>query len=499
MAEATREQAEFVRRLKGPGARYLVSAPGRLDVMGGITEYTGGLVLHWPIDIGVRVGACRRDDGVVSFWLEPGGEVVDVPLESLRRDAAMPASLQPNAAGGPAAPSDVDVRRQLARAVVVEMLRCQALGPGFNGASLVIGRMPPLSVDVGQVSAAAAAVVVALQRVAGVTVETAQAASVVQSVEFSTGGLPSGRADATHALLAEPGALTQMRCDRPSGADVLRVSERFALIGIACGAAAAGIDTDTGGVGSTPISGAADESDAAAPCDDAHARFARYVHARVAALMGRTLIDRIQQHDARGDNPAARDAAAGWNGHLSLICGREYSQRFRDRLPTRLRGGDFLKRFGPLPDPLSAVSPGVIYRVRSRTEHHIYENARTVQLAERLARAARTGESAVAVDAGKLLYASNWSLSQRCGLNAATADRLVTLLRRRGPAGGILGAKQGGRGCGTLVIALIENTRAAEASVAAACAEFESSDRLPTAVFTASAPGAALGGVSCSR
>ncbi|RJP32469.1 MAG: hypothetical protein C4547_13805 [Phycisphaerales bacterium] len=553
LAEVTREQSEFVRRLEGPGARYVVTAPGRLDVMGGITEYTGGLVLHWPVEIGVRAGGCRRDDGLLSIDVEPGGAPpFTIPLEALRQEFGSDgqASLgercrasdgvRSHASDG--APSDDRVR--IARSVAIEMLRAGMLGEGFSGASLVIGNWPSLTADLGQASAVAAAVAVALQRVAGVTIDAVQAATLVQRVEYAFNRLPCGRGDATHALLAEPGGLTQLCCDRPRGADVLRLPQRCALLGIAF--EPAGVDRD------------------AAEAE----RLRRYVHARVAAGIGQVLIDRIWRHESRAGRrgpgegrmedqgappglregePGLRGAAPGpreggpapheggsalrgeridprdgrrerrheklgsrgresvsrdgqlWSGHLSLICGRDYSERLRDRLPTRLAGADFLNRFGPIPDPLVAVEPQVLYRVRSRTEHHVYENARTIQFAERLARAARTGDDAVAAEAGELMYASNWSLSQRCGLNAVTADRLVTLLRRRGPASGILGAKQGGRGCGTLVIVLTAGTRAAEAAVAAACAEFESTTGLTTTLFAAPAPGAALGGVSCPQ
>ena len=46
---------------------------------------------------------------------------------------------------------------------------------------------------------------------------------------------------------------------------------------------------------------------------------------------------------------------------------------------------------GELEELDGLVEPEQLYKVRSRTEHHIYENDRTHRLMERLSRARRTG------------------------------------------------------------------------------------------------------------
>src|SRR5258707_15528510 len=45
-----------------PGTIYEASAPGRLDVMGGIADYSGSLVLQMPIREETRVRISLRDD-----------------------------------------------------------------------------------------------------------------------------------------------------------------------------------------------------------------------------------------------------------------------------------------------------------------------------------------------------------------------------------------------------------------------------------------------------
>ncbi len=55
--------AEVIERLPGSSPRFVACAPGRLDVMGGIAEYSGALVLSTTLADHVCVSAQRRDDG----------------------------------------------------------------------------------------------------------------------------------------------------------------------------------------------------------------------------------------------------------------------------------------------------------------------------------------------------------------------------------------------------------------------------------------------------
>ena len=66
-------------------------APGRLDVMGGIADYSGSLVLQWPIRESTRVALqCGIADRVLNIVVGDAAAAcarVDVPLDALRRGA----------------------------------------------------------------------------------------------------------------------------------------------------------------------------------------------------------------------------------------------------------------------------------------------------------------------------------------------------------------------------------------------------------------------------
>src|SRR5690349_19020230 len=51
----------------GEGPVYVTRAPGRLDVMGGIADYSGSLVLQWPLREATRVALRRSTQPLISI------------------------------------------------------------------------------------------------------------------------------------------------------------------------------------------------------------------------------------------------------------------------------------------------------------------------------------------------------------------------------------------------------------------------------------------------
>src|SRR4030095_6562191 len=81
--------ADRVRRgvfdLRGDGPVFVSRAPGRLDVMGGIADYSGSLVLQWPIREATRV-ALRP-------WSERRVAIISIGQNGLERRCAVPLDL----------------------------------------------------------------------------------------------------------------------------------------------------------------------------------------------------------------------------------------------------------------------------------------------------------------------------------------------------------------------------------------------------------------------
>ncbi len=442
-----------------PTARKCVArAPGRLDLMGGFAEYTGSLVLSYPVARGVMIAVAPRDDQTVlvcNLGHEGNGspEQVSWPLAAFYADGgdlAAPAALAAALESEPG-----DAVRGVAAALFA-MLERQTVAHLGGGAT--IGVTSSLSGVVGAAASAATtcATILAVGRAMNLQSTPMECADLASHGQNLLWGRAQGIADAASVVLARPAEILQLHCQTREVLGGLSLPEGVTLTGIDCGARNPQAD-------------------------------AKYLDARVAAFMGCKIIGRILA--------AEPSIAPNWDGYLSQLTVADYVERLRDRLPTKIKGAAFLDRFEECGDVLSAIDPDKIYKVRSRAEHHIYENARSRQFAERNARAVRTGDSNAVSEAGELMYASHWSYGQRCGLGSIETDRLVTMLRRIGAEGGVYGAKASARGAGGTVVVLHADTDETQESIRRVVEEYASKTACTPELLTGTSPGAFAWGV----
>jgi L-arabinokinase len=300
-----------------------------------------------------------------------------------------------------------------------------------------------------------AATVAAVKAALGLELEPHETAAVCQRVENHWLCTPVGIGTTVGVLLGEAHTLTEVQCKPCSLAGAIRLPDNVALIGVECGVVHA----------------------------DAQLKYARV---RTATFMGRALIDRIIQHDG--------SSRLQWDGYLSSISASDFVERFRDRIPTKLKGREYLDRFGETEDTLTQIEPGFVYKIRSRTEHHIYEHARACQFAESLSRASRNRDDRALRTAGELMYASHWSYGQRCGLGSIETDLLVNLIREHGSDDEIFGAKITGMGCGGVVAVLMRTGNRAAAAVDAAIKQYQARTGRTATILQRSIPGALVTG-----
>lgn len=450
---------DAVKRLGDDSTCFLAAAPGRLDVMGGLAEYTGALVLNMTLGDHVCVAVQARRDGNISITAaaqSDGGAVHEIPVSSLRESNGRKVNAKPRHG------ANVALRPDLATCALgglSEALRAELLPIPSGGLSIGVGSSLPDGSASGRNAAAAAATIVACAAALDRALEPLAVAAVCQRVENDWLGAPVGVADAVCALVGEPHTLLEVRCEPCALGGSIGLPEDLLLLGIDCGVT---------------------QPDAAE----------RYAHVRTASFMGRALIERIIGHERakQGSDQVA------WDGYLSRLSVTDYTKRFRDRIPTKIKGRDFLDRFGETGDPLTRIDPSALYKVRSRTEHHVYEHARSRQFVESLSRAIRSREQSALVEAGELMNASHWSYGQRCGLGSIETDLLVNLIRRHGAEADVFGAKITGRGCGGVVAVLLKSTEQALSAIEAAMAEYTSRTGHTPRLFRGSTPGALVAG-----
>lgn len=451
---------ESLKRLSPGAPRFLATAPGRLDVMSGLADFSGALVLQMPLAEHVCLAAQTRQDGMVTLATVPDSDCpeglrrmsVDSLVEASRIAAQDVQRAQPFA---DARENDAHCVRSV-WGVLIEMLRRKIVEGLGGGLTMVVGStMGDLS-DVGKESATVAATLAAVVRVMNATPEPVAAAEVCHRVINDWLALPVGMSETFCSLFGEPHAVTQLQCDPCTFVGALRLPESLELVGVHCGS----VDQEWR---------------------------SRYERARTAACMGRVLIDRIVKHE--GGNHAS------WDGRLARVSVAEFVERFRNRLPTKLKGSEFYSRFGETGDPLTRIQPEVVYKIRSRTEHHIYENARANEFVECLARWMRNGEKGELERVRELMHASHWSYGQRTGLGSVETDLLTNLIRQHGREFGIVGSRISGRGCGGVVTVLLKATKESHDALQSAIGDYEQKTGKSTTLLRGSLPGALTAGV----
>ena len=450
--------SEVIERLPGSSPRFVACAPGRLDVMGGIAEYSGALVLSTTLADHVCVAAQRRDDGklMITTPSSAGPENGGPTIIAVNRLVSSGAEVVSADSGREFVAGDSRRTELCVLGTVVEMVRANLL-PGLGGGlSISVGSTMDGLTDVGHSAAVGAAVLAVVAASAGAHVEPMQGAVVCQRMENDWLAMPVGIADAVCCLLGEPNALLQLQCEIPSIASPTKLPDELVLSGVDCGVV---------------LPNAPD----------------KYKQVRTATFMGCALVELIMRHDGR--NPGRRGS------HLSRVSITDYVEHVRDRIPTKMKGSEFLSRFGETGDPLTRIDPDVVYKIRSRTEHHIYEHSRTCQFAQFLSRAIRNGDSRPLKEAGGLMYASHWSYGQRCGLGSVETDRLITLIRAQRSEAGIYGAKISGRGCGGVVVVLMQSTSRAHEALATVMQAYQEETGHRPQGLRGSRPGVLVSGV----
>lgn len=424
-------------------------APLTLDVMGGFAEYTGALVLGLPLGDHVAAVAQTRSDGqiLISFPADAGEKSFTVPVNSIDQNGQ---------AGAGAGLSDLRcVTTRCIVGTIAEARRAGLIQQFDRGLSLCLGS----TFDRGDHHCASYAWAVAsLAAVAGAlecSVDASDAGEVHHRVACHWLNAPPGAADAVFAAAAESNAINQLRTDEFRTDNAVAIPDGVELFGIDCGF---------------------QRPDTAE----------RYASVRTATFMGRLLIDRIIRHDGH--------TQISWDGRLSRISINDYVDFFRDRLPTKITGRQFLDRFGETGDPQTRIVPDEIYKVRSRTEHHIYEHARSCQFVELLSRAGRVRDEHALSKAGEAIAASHWSYGQRCGLGSVETDVLVQQIRRFGDSADVYGAKITGRGCGGTVAVLAKASERARSAITAALDEYKAQTGRTARILRGSLRGAFLSG-----
>ena len=494
------------RDLFDPAAELVVTrAPGRLDVMGGIADYSGSLVLQLPIREATFAALQRSPDRtlrIVSLGAKDNSREPDfeMPLADFEKD-------------GPPVPYEKarayfqrdSARRWAAYAAGAFLVLMRENGIEFTcGARILIGSNVPEGKGVSSSAAVEVAVMQAVAAAFDVTLDPRELAILCQKVENLVVGAPCGVMDQMTASCGCVNRMLALLCQPAELQPPVDIPEGIEFWGLDSGVRHS-------------VSGA------------------DYSSVRIGAFMGYRIIAELAgltvHPAATPDNSLSQDPCGTgfqpvgsqglgigcqplsiddhlWHGCLANVTPSFYEEHFSAHLPERMTGRDFLIHYGGITDHVTRIDPQRDYAVRNPAAHPIYEHFRVRAFAELLTGLARrpTADkepraSARAVSStpatrpneprmellGELMYQSHASYSA-CGLGCDGTDRLVELVRLAGPPRGLYGAKITGGGSGGTVAALArKGSEPAIREIARAYAHETGHDPY---VFSGSSPGA---------
>lgn len=383
-------------------------APGRLDLMGGIADYSGSHVLEFPIAeatfAAIQLNASRQlnivtllDEQSRHSFFTMSLNVLDGPIEySAAREFF-----------------ERDTTNRWAAYVAgmfLALMRERNLNFASGANILISSHVPP-----GKgVSSSAALEVAALQAVTkafDIEMDGPDIALLCQRVENLVVGAPCGVMDQMTVVFGERDRLLLLLCQPAELKRVIKLPRQLLVWGLD-----SGIRHSVGG--------------------------ADYASVRSGAFMGLRIIAELRQQ----------------TDYLANISPAEFESQYASHLPERMSGEEFLTRYKATIDPVTSIDRRKEYAVRMPTAHPVYENARVQRFVDLLDQCeASAAPELLFNELGELMYASHQSYTA-LGLNSAGTDLLVDLVRREGPAAGLFGAKITGGGSGGTVAVLGSQT-----------------------------------------
>jgi galactokinase len=407
-------------------------APGRLDVMGGIADYSGSLVAEMPI-AQATVAGVQVDNSL------NGGVVVGSINASETGDnspVALPSDVFINPTSLLKWLREGDAKNRWAGYVAgcFSLLRAEGMVPKHSGVRIFIRSEVPLGAGVSSSAAIEVATMRALCATFNVDLTGLPLARLCQRVENDIMDAPCGIMDQVTSAMGESGKLLVLKCQPHTIEKFTTLPDGWRVVGLD-----SRVKHSVGGTGYTGV--------------------------RVAAFMGlKMLADRTGR---------------GFGGYLCNLTPSEYEDLVVDNLlPETITGADFLAKHGGILDNVTVVDPKQTYPVRAATAHPIYENARVQAFLTAL-------ESGDMKTAGLQMLAAHASYSA-CGLGTKETDLLVSLAMQET---GVVGAKITGGGSGGTVCVLCKND-AEEAVIAHVSAQYAAQVGHAPRVISGTSPGA---------
>ena len=445
----------------GPNRRiFHASAPGRMDVMGGVADYSGSLLLQMPIRERTNVYMAERKDSVVRVRSGNASEAglqseVIFPLEEIL------------------AKRGEIVAQQLYKNLITQQSEWSlyVLGCFFllldtkeftcRGADIYVNSEVPFGKGVSSSAAIEVATLMAINELYALRLDKIELPVLAQKVENLVVGAPCGLMDQISCYLGDTGKLLPIVCQPVTVFDPIPIPEDICFVGID-----SGVKHSVGGNA--------------------------YGRARTAAFMGYTIIADalgIEKSDLAEAKKTRKWDALPYQGYLANIPVQEFEEKFQHLLPAQLSGREFINRYSFIIDSVTQVAENKHYPVKNCTAHPVYENHHILQFKNTLEALNNneTDREKALQQLGQWMYAAHESYG-KCGLGDANTDILVEKVKEMGLSAGLYGARITGGGSGGTVCILARKGKG-EKQAKALWKNYQETFQLNTKFFEGSSAG----------
>ena len=404
------------------------TAPGRIDFLGGVADYSGSWVLqapiHWETKVAISLAdqwvfrSEQAEDYILSdeLWLE---------LSAIAHLAGVRQALEY---------ARVPTWVKYILGCVLVLLHERKLSLPLHQLAFTVDSAVPLGMGVSSSAAIEVATLRALTALFDLAWNKTELACTAQRAENEIVGAPCGLMDQLTSAYGRTRAFLPILCRPDELEEPIPLPTGVMIVGWPSGV--------KHNIGGSP-----------------------YARARAGAFMGKRILETELKKKI---------------AYLTEIRVSELT-RVADKLPLRMLGREFVQRYGPHDDPLTAFPklsdepetrdlgvPGIggaseldqEYPVRAAAQFPV-EECHRVQLAKSLLRSLFAQPDRVRIDQlhliGELMFQSHEGYSAM-GLGSAETDEMVDALKQLGPGQGVYGARISAGGSGGTVVVLLQDT-----------------------------------------
>src|SRR2546421_48452 len=311
-----------------PRELMVTRAPGRLDLMGGIADYSGSLVLQWPIQGAVHVAIQRHGGKTLRIASVPDAPNKTARLFEINLDELLGADYSTLRARF----NDEPENHWAAYVAGAFPVLVRERNASFSeGADMLIRSAVPEGKGVSSSAALEVATMQAVATAYELNIAAEELALLCQKVENLVVGAPCGVMDQMTAACGEANRLLKLLCQPAELKGTVRLPDELEIWGID-----SGIRHSVGG--------------------------ADYRTVRTAAFMGYRIIAELAGLSSKqSDAGHLVIADKRWKGYRANISREEFERKHSAQIPEPMSGQNFLDNYEGITDTVTWVDPSVEY------------------------------------------------------------------------------------------------------------------------------------------